>query len=143
MRSSRELAFHTALYAGYTKTPPADPPGARLLAAWHGWAGGHGSVPASCLWLLPAGPNSGKGGARLQNNSVPAGGKPEDVAGGGPGCPGRFLGKRRGAEPPAHRAGTPFPTRREEEHTVLLLRMTLISQTPKTFVTNCSLLPTF
>lgn len=48
MRSSRDLAFHTALYAGYTKTPPADPPGARLLAAWHGWAGGHGSVPASC-----------------------------------------------------------------------------------------------
>lgn len=149
MRSSREPAFHTALYARYTKTPLAKPPGARPLAAWHGWAGCHGAGTASWLWLcpsashLPAGLNSGRGGAHLQNNSVSAGGKPEDAAGGGLGCSGRFLGKQRRAEPSACGAGTPFPTHQEEEHTALLMRMTLVSQTPKTFVTNCSLLPTF
>jgi len=72
------------------------------------------------------------GSTLARNNSASAGGNPRDAAGGGLGCPGRLPGRWRGAQAPCAGQGPPFPPTERRG-----------TQTPKTLVTSCSLLPAF
>lgn len=138
------LLYTHAILKHPRQSPRRTPARCPARPGWGPWASA--SPRASALPLrghLPAGPNSGRAGAHLQNISLSAGGKREDAAGGAPGCPGRFLGRRRGAEPPRPGRDPPFPAPQRGEHTALLMRTALLSQHPKTPAISCALLPTF